>query len=507
MIHMLRGLVLLILSACAAAQTPPPAEAFFRHPAILSAALSPSGKRLAISAAAGQLGRVGLVVLDLESATTKLTRAALFKDADVTHFEWVDDERLVFSVVDLKAGSGEDYSTAPGLFSTRYDGSDLLKLVERDGRQRDGLHLNHVLLHVPVAGEARDGVRADEVIVGELFGNRRELTRVEPKWLNVRTGAVRRFDDMGAPAGVQSWWFTPQGHPRLVRTRRGDQVTYHWLAADPSGTRKWKLVSEGTVMKMALAPAWVGSERLLVTRHVGPTGEAGVFEFDFDQGAPGDKVLVRTPGFDFEGEYISSWDGRLLGVRVHVDAEQTVWFDAQRKALQAMVDARLPGLVNRLSCRRCDADDAVVLVRSYSDRQPGQLWLHTRADGQWRLIGRVQPDIDARQMAATELERIPARDGRELPVWITGQRKGANGNPEALPTIVLVHGGPWVRNGYWRWEPMRQFLASRGYLVIEPEFRGSAGYGQAHLEAGFRQWGQAMQDDVADALLWARRQG
>lgn len=77
----------------------------------------------------------------------------------------------------------------------------------------------------------------------------------------------------------------------------------------------------------------------------------------------------------------------------------------------------------------------------------------------------------------------------------------AAGQP--LPTVVMVHGGPWVRGGHWRWEPMAQFLASRGYLVIEPEFRGSTGYGEAHYKAGWKQWGQAMQDDIAGALLWA----
>jgi dipeptidyl aminopeptidase/acylaminoacyl peptidase len=71
------------------------------------------------------------------------------------------------------------------------------------------------------------------------------------------------------------------------------------------------------------------------------------------------------------------------------------------------------------------------------------------------------------------------------------------------PTVVLLHGGPWVRGGSWEWTAESQFLASRGYLVLEPEFRGSDGYGQKHLRAGFKQWGLAMQDDVADATRWA----
>ena len=110
--------------------------------------------------------------------------------------------------------------------------------------------------------------------------------------------------------------------------------------------------------------------------------------------------------------------------------------------------------------------------------------------------------IDPERMATVELERIRARDGRDLPVWITRPAGAADG--PARPAVVMVHGGPWVRNGFWRWDAMPQFLASRGYVVIEPEFRGSDGYGLDHLRAGDRQFGQAMQDDVADALRWAQ---
>ena len=148
-----------------------------------------------------------------------------------------------------------------------------------------------------------------------------------------------------------------------------------------------------------------------------------------------------------------------------------------------------------------------MLVRSFSDRDPGRLFLWRQADnegkGRWQAVGMVRADIQPEQMAATDLHRIKARDGQDLPVWITRPAT----TDQALPAVVLVHGGPWVRGRRWDWQGMPQFLATRGYTVIEPEFRGSDGYGQAHLLAGFRQWGQAMQDDVADALLWARRQG
>jgi len=232
-----------------------------------------------------------------------------------------------------------------------------------------------------------------------------------------------------------------------------------------------------------------------------------VAPFDFAKGKPGD-TLVNAPGFDFSGWLIGDRDGqRLLGVRISTDAEQTVWFDAGYKAAQQRADDALPGRVNRIQCRRCGTDDAVMLVRSYSDQDPGQLLLWRQADdggkGRWQRVGQVRPDIQPAQMARTDLERIRARDGRDLPVWLT--RSATARQP--LPAVVLVHGGPWVRGRHWDWQALPQFLASRGYLVIEPEFRGSDGYGQAHLRAGFKQWGQAMQDDLADALLWARQRG
>jgi len=91
-----------------------------------------------------------------------------------------------------------------------------------------------------------------------------------------------------------------------------------------------------------------------------------------------------------------------------------------------------------------------------------------------------------------------------MPVLVT---QPAGGVRQPAPTVVLVHGGPWVRGTRWMWEPMAQFMASRGYLVLEPEFRGSTGYGVKLFRAGWKQWGLAMQDDLADTLAWAVKQG
>jgi dipeptidyl aminopeptidase/acylaminoacyl peptidase len=217
--------------------------------------------------------------------------------------------------------------------------------------------------------------------------------------------------------------------------------------------------------------------------------------------------MVVTPGFNFQGMVLADADGAALGVRVVTDGESTVWFDPALKVLQEEADERFPGRINRISCRRCGQPDMTALVRSFSDRDPGQFWVYQAQppDGEktWRGVGRARDDIQPSEMARMDFHRIQARDGRDLPVWVT---KSADAKV-ALPAVVLVHGGPWVRGNAWGWHAQAQFLASRGYAVIEPEFRGSTGYGQAHFRAGFKQWGRAMQNDVADALKWAQAQG
>jgi acetyl esterase/lipase len=491
-----------------AAPAPPPAAAFFQNPAVLSAELSPSGRQLAVSTAIGT-GRVGLAVFEL-GETIQSRRVALFNDADIVRFRWVGDRQLVFSIADLAQGSGEDRYAAPGLYAVDADGTGLRQLVQRRVQRvvtragplgRDPLPWHHQLLQVPRPG---GGAGPDEVIVGDFhFSSGNDLEQITPRWLDVRSGRTRSMD-LQVPRGAQGWWFDSRGEARAVVTRSGGTQALLWRAP---GQADWKKIAEGPLIGLPHTPRFVDDEGTLIVSHAqGREGQTVLSRFDFGTGRPEPVPWVSTPGFDFEGSVIPRDDGQgLAGVRSVTDAETTTWMDPAAKALQALADARLPGRVNRLSCRRCSAPDAVALVQSWSDRDPGQLWLYQAQDKQWRRVALMQPGIVPAQMASVDFQRIRARDGRDLPVWLTlpaGRQPGQPG-----PAVVMVHGGPWVRGGHWQWEPMAQFLASRGYLVISPEFRGSRGYGQAHFRAGWKQWGQAMQDDVADALLWAQKQG
>ncbi len=522
---------LLTLPGAAAAQALPapapaadgllPVEAFYRHADLHDAQLSPSGRRLAVSVNRGD--RVGLAVFDLQGQAAPLT-VARFGDADVHAFAWVNDERLVFNIAELDAGSG-DQRWAPGLFSVGLDGlrPRLLVRTGRDfvvdnaGGLRQPLEQNHRLLAVPVGG-------GDEVVVGNYRHNgAHELLEVLPLRLNVVTGRVQSLA-RGMPDGVTQWWFDPQGEPRVGEVRHAGQVTVHWRA--PGGDA-WQVLARFAALSRAFTPRHVDAAgQLYVTADGGNAAGTSVLKrFDFSTGQPATEALVSTPGFDFQGgllhDLADAADARpaALGVRVQTDAETTVWFDPRLTRLQQLADEKLPGRINRLSCSHCLSDSAVLLVQSASDQDPGQLWLYRVAGAAWQRVGPVRQDIDPRRMATLDLHRFKARDGLEIPVWVTlpsPRRLALAGAPVAAappgpaapgPAVLLVHGGPWVRGGHWAWDADAQFLASRGYVVIEPEFRGSTGYGDRLFRAGFRQWGLAMQDDLADALHWAVAQG
>jgi len=491
-----------VITGLGAHAAPPPPDVFYRDTDLAEAHLSPSGRWLAITGAMGA-ARAGLVIFDVKNGGQP-RRIVQFADGDVTNVQWVNDDRLVFSALDFAEGSGRARG-AWGLFAVNADGSKRIQLVRRFGSRtvRDPasgglLDWNHVLLSTPLQ---REGSTSDEVLVGRFTINeRRTLT---PLWLDTLTGRTRGTD-FKLPTDTVHLLTDPHGEARVAFTRQEDREAAFWRAP---GSEDWQPLYDSALGHAPFQPHTVDSAgNLYVTQPRGAQGYAVLARYDFARHAPDEQALVVTPGFDFRGSLGVENDGKLRGVRVVTDVESTAWLTDGMQAIQAEVDAALPGRVNRISCRHCSKPDRVLLVRSYSDREPGEWWLHRSATGDgkgWQQVGRVRVEVKADDMSTMALQRINARDGRDLPVWITK-------NPAAkgpLPAVVLVHGGPWVRGNMWGWHADAQFLASRGYVVIEPEFRGSTGYGEAHLKAGFKQWGQAMQDDVADALKWAQKQG
>jgi dipeptidyl aminopeptidase/acylaminoacyl peptidase len=216
--------------------------------------------------------------------------------------------------------------------------------------------------------------------------------------------------------------------------------------------------------------------------------------------------LIALQGFDFAPSMvIDHATQRLLGVHFKMEQDGSYWFDKDLRQVQQGIDAAMPkGRTNRLHCGRC-AGARFFVVESSSDQQPGEYYLFDRQSLQLQRITAARPWLDEASQGRRSYHRVTAQDGLSLPVYVT--RPAAAPTGQALPAVVLVHGGPWLRGHDLRWSQDAQFLASRGYLVLEIEYRGSTGYGFKQFAAGWKQWGHAMQDDLANVVDWAVKQG
>ena len=139
----------------------------------------------------------------------------------------------------------------------------------------------------------------------------------------------------------------------------------------------------------------------------------------------------------------------------------------------------------------------------HADRDPAVTWFYDHATGEARLLFRAYPNLDPARMAPMRPVRFPARDGLELPAFLT---LPVGAEPKDLPLVLAVHGGPWSHDS-WGYDPTVQFLADRGYVVLQVNFRGSLGYGRRHLTAALGELAGRMHDDLIDAVDWAVAQG
>lgn len=472
----------------------PPIEAFFSDAPMQAMQPSPSGRYLATIVLAPDGKGTRIVVSDLQDREPDRAIAA-FSRARVSGLRWVSDELLIF-----EAAEDRDRSirvSGPSLMTVRRDGESLRLIIAANDfsastSSTKPLNFSHFFIQMGAFG-------SDEIIVGEtLYDAIGEVKAVRPLALNVRSGA-RRSVTPSEPPHAKHWLFDPQGRPRLAVSIDGGKGAYHWLDLK-SGT--WKELARFTALKAPYSPEFVAADDTLFVSVAGPDGDE-LRRFDMPAGRPEPEAIVATPGYsNAMRRVIDRSSGELLGLRLLTDARVNVWLTPALQGLQAKVDAALPGRVNEMQCAACDRLD-VVPVYSYSDRAPGDLLLYTPKEDKWQRLGPVRPKIDTRAMAPLQFHRIRARDGADLPVWVTLPA----GDKRPRAAVVMVHGGPWSRGREWAWDAEGQFLASRGYVVVEPEFRGSTGYGDRHFRAGFRQWGQAMQDDVTDALRFAVKQG
>ncbi len=484
------------LPSLSAAQSsaPPKLEEFFRNPVLSGARLAPGGKLIAGTRVTN--GRNNIVVLDV--ATRKVKIITNFSDADVTAVTWVNAERLIFSMVDRQRGGG-DQTAAAGLFAIDADAGRFVTLAERSFVSEGGKLLpasSSFHSRIVENGQLTEEVRVQ--VHSYQAKGKQSSTLVK---LNTVTGRYTSLT-LGGPGDAQQWLVDGKGVVRCCVSYHDETFALHYRAAEDGPWAKvysWR-DDETTA---ALKPESVATDGRLYVAAYNGNDTSGIYLFD-----PKTQKLEATPVFavkGFDADEVTMLhdrsDWRLLGIAYEAINPGTYWLDEEYAALQATVDKALPDTVNTIQVEG-KGDDRMVLVASSSDREPGRYYLYQAKDDKFQGLGASRPWIKADAMRPTTFFRYAARDGMQIPAQLT--LPAGDGKP---PLIVLHYGGPWVRPVHMHWDPIVQFLASRGYAVFMPAPRASTGFGDKLFRAGWKQWGLGMQDDVTDGVKQLIAQG
>ncbi len=460
-----------------------PVVDFAREPAVPLLVLAPDGETAAYFEQKGRTQRLVLVDFPTgvrrfseidEGRYVSLRQAACF---------WVNNQRLMYA--------GGDHQFAA---------------IDRNGKR-----------HLALPGGPLIHLFRDEKEGWLLTEGQETLVarHAQPPYvlkINSRNGATLR--EVENPGNVIKWLADPRG-VIAVAVERKEKSGRTRIVYRTSNTAEWSSLAGLGWDDPKAEPLGFSADgtRLFLTR--GTPGDTwGVYAYDLARQELGPPVLM-DPRYDIRPSEIqvfargypsvavifSPVDHTVLGIRYHTEFPQVHWFDPEFAAVQQEINAALPGKVNYIVSHSDNRQRLVVF--SWGANDPGTFCLFDRQTQTGDILVARMPWFDPQQMAETQALKVRTRDGVEIDGYVTLPRERA---ARRLPLVVLLQAGPGQRE-YWEFDPMVQFLADRGYAVLQVNGRGSSGYGPAFAQAGRLDLGLKPITDVADAIRWAIDRG
>jgi dipeptidyl aminopeptidase/acylaminoacyl peptidase len=445
-----------------------PMRDFFRHPDRAYYRISGDGKTLSFMQPWER--RMNIYVQPVGS-NAEPVRITSEKDRDIPNYFWKGADRVVYTkdfggdendhivVVDRKGGEPKDVTPYPGVKAIIVD-----PLVELPDRMLVGLNKR----------------------VKEVF---------DVYDLDLASGALTLVAEN--PGNITDWGADHAGHVRYAIATDGVNRTY--LYRDDAKSA-WKPVLTTTFRDQFQPLLFTADNRKLYVGSNLGRDKVAIVLVDPATGKEGAMVYERND-VDVGSIAWSKARQRASFVNYQTWKNERHYLDPDAKELFSKLEAKLPGY--EVTLQSLTDDETRMIVAATSDRTQGARYLYDRNADTLTKLGDVAPWLPEAQMAAMKPIEYRTRDGLTVHGYLTLPNGVA---PKKLPVVVNPHGGPWFRDG-WGFNPEVQFLANRGYAVLQMNYRGSTGYGRKFWEASFKQWGFAMQDDVTDGVEWLIRQG
>src|SRR5829696_3128672 len=444
-----------------------PMKDFFRNPVKVSYSLSPNGEYLAFM----QPWENRLNIFVEKIGTGQATRITSAKARDISGYAWKGDSRIVYI---QDTGGDENFR----LYAVGIDGSnpkDLTPFEKVRAQIIDRLEQNE-----------------NEILVSL---NKRVPQVSDVYRINVNTGEMQMLAEN--PGNYTGWGTDWDGKLRIAVTTDGVNSTL--LFRNTETDKFAPLVT--TSFKETIAPLLFTSDnrQLYVATNIG-RDKTAIVKYDIENKKELEKIYEH-PEVDVTN-LLSSRKRRIItGVSYTTDKTQYYFVDKHRADLQRDLERRLPGFEVRLN--GCNRDEDKCLVRTVTDRSLGAYYFYDRKSKDFRKLTDVSPWLNDQDLVPMNPIKYKSAEGLTIHGYLTLPRGVPARN---LPVVVNPHGGPWYRDS-WGYNPEVQFLANRGYAVLQVNFRGSTGYGRKFWESSFKQWGKTMQDDITDGVQWLIKQG
>lgn len=300
---------------------------------------------------------------------------------------------------------------------------------------------------------------------------------------------------------ISTWLFDLDGNLRLGQ-RVAPNGDTQILRLDPRG---YKQIYQCTVFETCNAVAFQpdGRHVYLMTNAGRDTNVIHIGLLDVMTGQ--EQPVVSAPGarVDIAQPIVSAQTRQLVGATYFDDMRHFIWLDTSEAADYRFMRQHVPGPGLDVSSFHGTRDHRWLLVTFSSDTEPGATYLLDRRTRRLSFQFSIHPALARSLLARMQAIHYRCADGLEIPAYLTLPVGVA---PRGLPLVVMPHGGPWARD-FWGYNPWTQFLANRGLAVLQPNFRGSTGYGKRFLDAGNRQWGEKMQDDITAGVRYLIAKG
>lgn len=461
----------------------PTIEMFATLPYIEQPILSPDGRRFA-----AQLAIQGQQVLAIQTGTSHPVLIAV-GDSDVLRLRWVNDDWLLVTI-----GQTLPLSSGRSTYVTRVIAVSAknLKMNRVPRKDTNGQTANDILW------VANDGSPRIILAHQASFYGRDFWPSVSE--INVDTGATKLL--VHPRAQTMGYFADAHGVVRLALSYDDERRTARLLSRSDNhsafreiGRADYKRDEELIIPEIFTADP---SKAIVTDRS---DGFSAVYEYDLTKMELG-KQIFSVPGYDVDKIITDAAGTSLAGVSYTDTRSRMHWFDARLAEIQAAIDAAV-GADRHAQIVSMNRDRSILLVHVAANNTPGSYYYFNTRDERMTLLADVHKGFRPEQASPVSTIRYKARDGVEMEAVLTLPRGREARN---LPLVLMPHGGPYARSTE-RWNWQAQFLASRGYAVLQPNYRGSAGYGQAFADLGEGQWGLKMQDDLNDAIDWMVGEG